>query len=108
VLRRERAAERAALVNRWVERHHVAAPDLPFTATFASGPSVCASCSRTIRTGARVVRAAQDDAQLCVACGRRVLLDWADHRRLEAAAVRRMVQDLGSTADSNAQVSRAA
>src|SRR4030088_1979807 len=31
-LRRERAAERAALVNQWAERHHPAAPELPFAA----------------------------------------------------------------------------
>jgi hypothetical protein len=98
-LRRERAAERAALVNRWAERHHFAAPELPFTATVASDPTTCAVCGRTLRAGARLVQATQDEAHLCLTCGRRVLLDWADHRRLEASAARRMAQDLGSPAE---------
>jgi hypothetical protein len=107
-LRRERAAERAALVNRWAERHHPAAPDLPFAATIASGPTACTVCGRQIRPGARVLQPARDETRLCVTCGRRVLLNWADHRRQEAGAARRMAQDLGSTAEPRRQSSRAA
>jgi Arc/MetJ family transcription regulator len=32
---------------------------------------------------------------LCVTCARRALLEWADRRRLEAAAARRLSQSLG-------------
>jgi hypothetical protein len=46
-----------------------------------------------------VVQPAPDESQLCVTCGRRVLLDWADRRRLEASAARRMAQDLGVTTE---------
>jgi hypothetical protein len=95
-LRRERAAERAALVSRWAERHHPAAPDLPFTATVANDPTTCAICGRAIRAGARVVSPTEDGTHLCVTCGRRVLLDWADRRRLEASAARRMANDLSA------------
>jgi hypothetical protein len=95
-LRRERAAERAALVNLWAERHHFAGPDLPFAATVATVPTACAICNRTLRPGARVLQPAQDATQLCLSCGRRVLLDWADHRRQESSAARRMANDLSS------------
>src|SRR6267143_3485341 len=97
VLRRERAAERAALVNQWAKRHHLDAPDLPFAATLADGPTACQSCGRIIPAGTRAVHTAQDGSHLCVTCGRRVLLDWADRRRVEAAAARRIAQDLGPT-----------
>ena len=107
-LRRERAAERSALVNRWAKRHHFAAPDLPFAAALAEGPTACESCGRKIPAGAWAVHTAQGGSHLCVTCGRRVLLDWADRRRVEAAAARRIAQDLGSTPNRNAQGSRAA
>ena len=107
-LRRERAAERAALVNRWAERHHPATPELPFAANVAAGPTACAICGRGIRAGVRVVQPTQDESPLCLTCGRRVLLDWADHRRLEAAAARRMAQELGVPAERDAQVNVAA
>jgi hypothetical protein len=100
-LRRERAAERAALVNQWAERHHLAGPDLPFAAAVASVPTACAICNRTLRPGARVLQPAPDGTQLCLSCGRRVLLDWADHRRQEASAARRMASDLGSEGARN-------
>jgi len=107
-LRRERAAERAELVNQWAERHHLTAPELPFAATTASGPTACGACGRTIRAGAAVLQPAQAETQLCVTCGRRVLLDWADHRRQEAAAARRMAEDIASTAKPQTQPRRAA
>jgi hypothetical protein len=107
-LRRERAAERAALVNRWAERHHPAAPDLPFAATVATAPTACTICGRNIRAGAAVLQREQDETHLCVTCGRRVLLDWADRRRQEAAAARRMAQELASTVEPQTQSRRAA
>ncbi|MDQ6670293.1 MAG: helix-turn-helix domain-containing protein [Chloroflexota bacterium] len=107
-LRRARAAERSALVTRWAERHHLTPPELPFAGSVAAEPTACASCGRAIRAGGRVVRPVQDETQLCLTCGRRVLLDWADHRRLEAAAARRMAHDLGATAEPNAHASRVA
>jgi hypothetical protein len=95
-LRRERAAERLTLVNEWAERHHLAAPDVPFAATIATSPTACAICGRKLRAGTRVLQPAGDETQLCLPCARRVLLDWADHRRLEASAARRMAQELSS------------
>lgn len=99
-VRQQRAAERAALVNQWAQRHHPAAPELPFAATVVEASTSCAICGRHIRVGRRVIHPAQDDVTLCLACGRRALLDWADHRRLEAAAARRMADDLGAPAEA--------
>ncbi|HLZ32225.1 MAG TPA: helix-turn-helix domain-containing protein [Chloroflexota bacterium] len=96
--RRERAAERAALVNEWAERHHLDAPDVPFAVTVASVPIACAICARTLKPGARILQPAQAATSLCLTCGRRVLLDWSDRRRQEAAAARRLAQTLGANA----------
>ena len=98
VLRRQRAAERAALVDRWVERHHSADPRVPATVVRVTSPTSCAVCQREVHRG-RMVDFSVDEAQpairLCPTCGRRALLDWADRRRQEAAAARRLSQSLG-------------
>jgi hypothetical protein len=99
-LRRQRALARAADVNRWAERHHPAEPGVPFAAGLAEHDGTCPICSRTLRAGARVVDARREGAQLCLRCGRRALLDWADRRRLEAAAARQLAQTLGAPTES--------
>jgi hypothetical protein len=38
---------------------------------------------------------------LCLTCGRRALLDWADRRRQDAAAARRIAQELSTPAESH-------
>ena len=94
--RRERAAQRAAMVSRWMQRHGLAQPRVPFAPAFADAAFACTTCSRQVRAGARCVQATEDDDRLCLTCGRRALFDWADRRRLEATAARRLAQDLGS------------
>ena len=98
--RRERAAERAAIVDRWLERHLGAHPSVPFAPAVADEAFACGVCARQLRTGARYVRAEDDGERLCLTCGRRALNDWADRRRLEAAAARRLAQELGATSVS--------
>ena len=106
VRRRERAAERAAIVERWLERHPGAQPNVPFAPAVAEEPFACQVCAQQLRAGARYLRSEHDSERLCVTCGRRALNDWADRRRLEAAAARRLAQALGATiaspADANA------
>ena len=95
-LRRRRAAERADIVRRWAQRHEVTTPSLPFAAVTLAEPTTCAACGRALRAGQRALDALEPGQRLCVTCGRRALMDWADRRRLEAAAARRMAQDLGA------------
>ena len=95
--RRERAAERAAIVERWLERHAGAHPNVPFAPAIADQPFACQACGRQLRTGARYLLTQLDDERLCLTCGRRALNDWADQRRLEAAAARRLAQQLSPT-----------
>jgi hypothetical protein len=47
-----------------------------------------------------VLVAEGDNAPLCLTCGRRAVMDWADRRRLESAAARRMAHNLGGAAES--------
>jgi hypothetical protein len=101
--RRERAAERAAQLDRWLRTGHgPGTPRLPF-ATFDLGAesAACDACRRPVRAGGRMVHAvaadARLDARLCLTCARRALLAWSDSRRREAVAARRMVQELGTT-----------
>jgi hypothetical protein len=99
-LRRQRAAERAELVSRWAQRHGVAAPRLPAHVQAVTAAVTCEACGRVVRQGRYVeVTPAPDGSQtaanLCVTCGRRALLDWADRRRQEAAAARDMAHSLG-------------
>jgi hypothetical protein len=93
-VRKQRAAQRAADVSRWAERHQAVDAQVPFEVAIAAEEGQCAICSRGLRAGARVVRSEQE--QLCLTCGRRALLDWADRRRQDAAAARRIAQDLGA------------
>jgi hypothetical protein len=98
LLRRQRAAERQAMVSRWAERHASPDPGLPYMVRIASVTTSCTICSRKIRDGRRMVMALPDDEPLCLSCGRRALLGWADRRRLEAAAARRLAHDLAAAA----------
>jgi hypothetical protein len=96
-LRRQRAAERAELVTRWVRRHGAAEPHVPAVVLGVTVPLSCEVCGREVRRG-RIVELSPDSGQararLCVTCGRRALLDWADRRRQEAAAARRLSESL--------------
>jgi len=93
--RRERAAERAALVSRWAQRHQVAEPQVPFAVVPVERPVSCASCGQEVRHG-RVVEAREGtpSSELCLPCGRRAILDWADRRRIESATARRLAHEL--------------
>ena len=97
--RRQRAADRAALVERWVARHHPATPAVPFSPALTEVATTCAVCERAIRAGARVLTPTDTEGTLCLTCGRRALLDWGDRRRLEAAAARRMAEHLGEATE---------
>jgi hypothetical protein len=99
-LRRQRAAERAAVVSRWAERHQPRGPRVPFTTAELGEQGVCAACGRALRAGARTVVPDAGEERLCLTCGRRAILDWADQRRLEAASARRMAHELGAAADT--------
>lgn len=105
-LRRQRAAEREAIVSQWAARHTPTGPGVPFMVRIASVPVTCEICSREIHDGRRMVMAMPDDAPLCLACGRRALLDWADHRRLEATAARSMAHELGAAQEHEPGVSQ--
>jgi hypothetical protein len=97
-LRRRRAAERAELVSRWARRHGVVEPQVPARVLTVTAPLVCDACGRTVRGGRMVELVAETGSasgQLCVTCGRRALLDWADRRRMDAAAARQLAQSLG-------------
>jgi hypothetical protein len=97
-LRRQRAAERAMLVSRWAERHkNISEPELPFAVLGVTTPTSCESCGREVRRGRIVEVTADEDpnqsaSRLCLACGRRALLDWADRRRHEAARARHLAR----------------
>jgi hypothetical protein len=104
--RRQRAAERAALVGRWANRHRAenAAPRVPFSENVLTALVMCDVCGRQLRPGVRALSVHEGEpAQLCLTCGRRALLQWADQRRLEAAAARGFAQNLGA-AEPTAQV----
>ena len=97
-LRRQRAAERAELVTRWARRHGVVEPHVPARVLAVTAPLNCDACGRTLRSGRVLELVAESEvtgARLCLTCGRRALLEWADRRRLEAAAARRLSQSLG-------------
>lgn len=94
--RRERAAQRAAMVSRWMQRHAFAQPRVPLAPAIADAAFACATCDRQVAAGARHLQATENGERLCLTCGRRALFDWADRRRLEAAAARRLAQELGS------------
>ncbi|MBV9546220.1 MAG: helix-turn-helix domain-containing protein [Chloroflexi bacterium] len=96
--RRQRAAERAELVRHWAHRHESFEPHAPATVKHVESPITCAACTRQIRRGRYVefiAERGQRSETLCLTCARRALMDWADRRRAEAAAARRMSQSLG-------------
>jgi hypothetical protein len=102
--RRERAAERAAQLERWLHSgNQPALPSLPFT-TFDVGAQAvaCGVCRRVVRPGGRMVEASATDgrssARLCLTCARRAMLAWSDARRREATAARRLAEELGALA----------
>ncbi len=97
-LRRRRAAERAELVSRWTRRHGVVEPHVPARVLGVTAPLACDACGRSVHAGRVVELVGESETargRLCLTCGRRALLDWADRRRLEAAAARRLSQSLG-------------
>jgi hypothetical protein len=94
----ERATERAEMVRRWAQRHHTPEPRVPAVVLGVTTPVTCEVCGREVRRG-RVLEMSVDNnraaAKLCLTCARRALLDWADRRRQEAAAARRLSESLG-------------
>jgi hypothetical protein len=100
-LRRQRAAERADVVRRWAQRHQPGVPRLPFVPLRLAEPTVCAACGRALRANQGALEARESAERLCLTCGRRALMIWSDQRRLEAAAARRLAQDLGTTLSPN-------
>jgi hypothetical protein len=110
-LRRERAAQRAEIVARWAQRHRSesADPRLPFVVLGVAAPVMCAACGREVRRG-RIVEftpeAAHTGVRFCTTCSRRLMLEWADQRRREAAAARQLSQSLGRPVADAAAVSQ--
>ena len=94
-LRRRRAVERVEVVRRWAQRHEPTTPRVPFAPVTLSEATTCAACGRALRANQRALDALEPGQRLCLTCGRRALMVWADQRRLEAAAARRMALDLG-------------
>ena len=96
-LRSQRAAERAELATRWAHRHGIVEPRMPAHVREVLDPLACESCGRKLRTGRYIEFAADSQlpAQLCVTCGRRALLEWADLRRQESSTARQMAHSLG-------------
>jgi len=106
-LRRQRAEERAELVKVWAQRHAGFAPQVPAgvheVVVGVDAPITCAACNRQVRRGRYVELSpepGQPAASLCTACARRALLEWADRRRQEATAARRLSQSLGQPAST--------
>jgi hypothetical protein len=98
--RRERAAERAQLLQRWLNSgHRPSEPYFPFSAVTVAAADTCEVCGRAVRAGGRMVNAQQvfgrDTVRLCTTCARRAMLAWADERRREAAAARQLARELG-------------
>jgi hypothetical protein len=97
-VRMQRAAARAELVRHWAQRHQPSGPRVPAVILGVTTPVTCDVCGRDVRRG-RIVELSADGqtrpARLCTSCGRRALLDWADRRRQEAAAARRLSEALG-------------
>jgi hypothetical protein len=97
-LRRQRAAERAELLRQWVQRHHESRPSVPAVVLGVTTPVACEVCGREVHRGRILELSLQDKApatRMCLTCGRRALLEWADRRRQEAAAARQLSQSLG-------------
>jgi hypothetical protein len=93
--RRERAAQRAAEADRWSERNPDSLPRVPFHVTIADDCGCgCDQCGRQTPCGQAYLRADATDQALCVTCARSELMRWADQRRAEAAAARRLAGQL--------------
>jgi len=101
-LTRQRAVERAAQVASWARLHPARAANVPFMVETTPDAFACAACSCRINTG-RSVRAVPNGNRLCLACGRRAVLDWADQRRFEAISARRFARHLGSIQSDTSQ-----
>jgi hypothetical protein len=97
-LRRQRASEREELAVHWARRHGVSQPLMPAHVREVSEPFACESCGRKLRSGRYIAFAmdSQAPSQLCLMCGRRALLEWADLRRQESSAARQMAHSLGA------------
>jgi hypothetical protein len=98
-VRRQRAAERAESLERWLHAgHQAASPTVPFEVVTSETAATCDACGRSLPPNTRVVRAAaapdRPPAVLCLICGRRAVLNWADERRREATAARRLAADV--------------
>lgn len=111
--RRERAAQRAALVERWLRSgHRPAQPRLPFSVLASTAAAACGACGRRLEVGRPVVEAAAADGRpagrLCFSCARRTMLNWADERRREATAARQLARTLGAGRPGSAPPSSAA
>jgi hypothetical protein len=96
--RSQRAAERAALLERWLHSSHHAdeQPALPFRIAHVADTVQCDVCQRPLQPGARSMElsdASLHAARLCLVCGRRAVLRWADERRRESIAARRLAAD---------------
>ena len=99
--RRQRAAERARLFQNWLHSgHRPSEPRLPFTAVSVAAAATCGACGRAVRAGGRMLDAqpvdGRDATRLCPMCARRWMLAWADERRRDAAAARRLARELGT------------
>lgn len=111
-MRRARAAERASLRQQWLHAgRRPAEPALPFAPTTALALTPCTACGRRLAAGGTIVDAAPSDGRqagrLCVTCARRTLLDWADGRRRESLAARRLAQHLGRSRERHSPAARA-
>jgi hypothetical protein len=97
--RRRRAAERAAVLERWLRAgHHLDQPRLPFVSRLLDTSTTCSVCGNRVGRGARMVAfeavEGRERGEACSTCARRALLAWADERRREAAAARQAAQNL--------------
>lgn len=99
-VRRQRALERNAQIASWTKRQPAFGTSVPFNEEAAPEAFKCAVCSRLIRAG-RCLRASPGGDRLCLGCGRRAVLEWADRRRFEASSARRLARDLGTTLSEN-------
>jgi hypothetical protein len=111
IVRRQRAAERAAMVSRWARRNGVADSRIPAQVVAVTTPTTCAACDREVHRGRLIELSADADRateRLCVTCGRRALLGWADRRRHEAADARRLAYSLGEPQADQVAAARAA
>jgi excisionase family DNA binding protein len=110
-VRAQRAAERTAARLAWAQQHRQSALGVPFQPLQLAEATRCGSCGRELGAGAHAVdqlaTQAQPEHRLCVRCGRRAILAWADQRQAQTVAARRMAADLGAR-DGGDQLGRVA